>query len=717
MNLKRFRLLAFIALMLWALSSNAQISVASFQLLENDMTANTAGTMKEDQNGSTCALIKVVTSETGFNFDVGMLGVTATEQHTGEIWVYVPEKVRFITIAHQQLGTLRQYALPQQVASGRTYEMRLTTGKVRTIVEDAQTDQFVVFHVLPADAILEFDGEPLALDTDGSASCFKPFGKYNYRIERADYHTEVGMVSIGAEKATVDVTLKPKFGWLTVDSEVDGGDADVYVDGRNYGNLPLKALQLGSGNHTLKIIKPLYKTYQQSVKITDNDTLHVNAALKSNYRNYTISGDDDADIYVNQEYKGHGTWTGPLVSGSYRIELRRESHRTSTRSVTVKANDANMDGTITLPAPTPIYGTLKITSSPIDAVVAIDGKEVGKTPLLVKEVLIGKRSITLSKPGYRTETVSATVEERRSSDVNVTMSNIVSVRFKSNVPSATPSIDGKYTGLMPCSVDLSCTDHEVSMSADNFLTRTETVNISESASEINWELTPNRIAVTLTSNQNEAVYYVDDKKVGEGRQIPVEISYGEHVIKAVYYDKTKVETVNISEDAYYTVNFSFHNKSLYDNHVKSTAFYVGVLYQPFNLMGVGAMAGCYIKKFNFECSFIAPYHITEITNYNYTYNYDVWRVDCKIGYGIPCGRMLRVTPRIGVTTCPTPDIDFGSPLCSLTPSVQLSYVYKKLCISIAPEYYISLTSPNDIPDNLEDGTKGFNLQLGLSVIF
>ena len=171
MNLKRFRLLAFIALMLWALSSNAQISVASFQLLENDMTANTAGTMKEDQNGSTCALIKVVTSETGFNFDVGMLGVTATEQHTGEIWVYVPEKVRFITIAHQQLGTLRQYALPQQVASGRTYEMRLTTGKVRTIVEDAQTDQFVVFRVRPADAIRAGDGEPLALDTDGSAAC------------------------------------------------------------------------------------------------------------------------------------------------------------------------------------------------------------------------------------------------------------------------------------------------------------------------------------------------------------------------------------------------------------------------------------------------------------------------------------------------------------------------------------------------------------------
>lgn len=50
-----------------------QISVESFTPLENDLTANTAGTMKKDQNGKTCALIKVVTSEKGFNFDVGIL--------------------------------------------------------------------------------------------------------------------------------------------------------------------------------------------------------------------------------------------------------------------------------------------------------------------------------------------------------------------------------------------------------------------------------------------------------------------------------------------------------------------------------------------------------------------------------------------------------------------------------------------------------------------
>ena len=127
-----------------------QISVESFTPLENDLTANTAGTMKKDQNGKTCALIKVVPSEKGFNFDVGILGVVATEQKVGEIWVYVPEKIRFITIAHPQLGVLRNYPIPQQVESARTYELRLVTGKVHTVIEEAQTDQFVVFHISPA---------------------------------------------------------------------------------------------------------------------------------------------------------------------------------------------------------------------------------------------------------------------------------------------------------------------------------------------------------------------------------------------------------------------------------------------------------------------------------------------------------------------------------------------------------------------------------------
>ena len=90
------------------LAGKAQdISVKSFELLPNDLTANNNGTMENDQNGEVAALIKVITSEKGFVFDGGMMGIVKVVQKVGEIWVYVPHGINHISISHQQLGKLR----------------------------------------------------------------------------------------------------------------------------------------------------------------------------------------------------------------------------------------------------------------------------------------------------------------------------------------------------------------------------------------------------------------------------------------------------------------------------------------------------------------------------------------------------------------------------------------------------------------------------------
>ena len=109
------------------------ISVNSFKLLNTDLTANTAGTMEQDQNGETAALIKVVTTQTGFTFDGGALGVVKTVQKPSEIWVYVPRGLKKITISHPQLGVLRDYYLNIPIEAARTYEMILIAGEVQTV--------------------------------------------------------------------------------------------------------------------------------------------------------------------------------------------------------------------------------------------------------------------------------------------------------------------------------------------------------------------------------------------------------------------------------------------------------------------------------------------------------------------------------------------------------------------------------------------------------
>ena len=125
------------------------------------MTANTAGTMEQDQNGEVAALIKVVTTQTGFTFDGGTLGIVKTKQTPGEIWVYVPRGSKKITIKHPQLGVLRDYFYPQAIEPARTYEMTLIIGSVQTIVKPARNSQYVVFRLTPPNAIVELDGNLL----------------------------------------------------------------------------------------------------------------------------------------------------------------------------------------------------------------------------------------------------------------------------------------------------------------------------------------------------------------------------------------------------------------------------------------------------------------------------------------------------------------------------------------------------------------------------
>ena len=93
-------------LLLFFVAFNAQntggLAVSEFRLLDDDLTANLHGTMVYDFNGEKCALIKIETTQRGFSFDVGALGVVKIVEQPGEIWLYVPEKIKRITISHPQ---------------------------------------------------------------------------------------------------------------------------------------------------------------------------------------------------------------------------------------------------------------------------------------------------------------------------------------------------------------------------------------------------------------------------------------------------------------------------------------------------------------------------------------------------------------------------------------------------------------------------------------
>ena len=112
----RKKILLFAAILSMVLGAYAQqISVKSFRALPTDMDARQNYPLK-DQNGEVCAIIKVVTTEKGFTFDIGTLGITKTEQKASEIWVYVPHGAKRISVFHDKLGQLRDYIFPNVIS-------------------------------------------------------------------------------------------------------------------------------------------------------------------------------------------------------------------------------------------------------------------------------------------------------------------------------------------------------------------------------------------------------------------------------------------------------------------------------------------------------------------------------------------------------------------------------------------------------------------------
>ncbi len=163
--MKRFTLLIFfIVSICGAFAQN--ISVKSFKALPMDLTTSSLEGKRQDQNGDVAALIKVVTTETGFVFEGGTLGIVDTKQTPGEVWVWVPRAARKITIKHPKLGVLRDYYYPVEIEAERTYEMVLTTAKIETVVKEEVTQQYLIFELEPKNATLEVNDQLWSVDAN-----------------------------------------------------------------------------------------------------------------------------------------------------------------------------------------------------------------------------------------------------------------------------------------------------------------------------------------------------------------------------------------------------------------------------------------------------------------------------------------------------------------------------------------------------------------------
>ena len=318
------------------------ITVTEFYLDEQDLTANGRHAV-EDQNGDKCALIRVQTTQKGFIFDVGSAGITKTEDnHTGEIWLWVPYGITHISIRHGQLGSLPNYDFPITIKRARTYIMKITHDQVFVNNYDDTKKQKLTIKITPTNASLFLNGMNINLDSKGEAICEMAHGQFTYKVEAKGFYPKEGQVTVNEKEHSLIVDgLNPIKGKLSV--HVNPYSAEVFVDGRSIGRSTLEPIELQIGQHEVKVSSNGYRTETRMVTIDENQTTDISVSL-SQMANYKFtSTPNGADIYVNKEYIGAAPCSKELVTGAYTIKATRKGYKDYVKNMKLSSSNPNVN--------------------------------------------------------------------------------------------------------------------------------------------------------------------------------------------------------------------------------------------------------------------------------------------------------------------------------------------------------------------------------------
>lgn len=475
------------------------ISVKSFKLLEKDLDAQTYFP-KTDQNGDKCAIIKVQTTETGFQWEGDGLGIIATEYKTGEFWIYVPFGAQRLTIKHPKLGVLRNYQYTQKIQSGKVYEMVLTTARVTTIVEEYEIPtQWVVITSEPSGVNIYINEEHKGIT---------PFqqelaeGTYNYRLQYPMYHEEAGRFELVASegKKAMNMALKPNFGMISVSSKPESG-ATVLLDGKPTGKTtPCTLEQISSGQHTVSLQREWYQPITKQVTVNDAQTSEVAVEMQPNFANVKITAKNNAVIFIDGTRKATATWEGRLLAGFHTFEAKIEKYKDDKSKVEIVAGE---EKSINL-EPQPKLGKLKIISNPFDAIIKLNGKEYGKTPLTINDLLIGSYTLELSKIGFTTYSKTIEIKENETGEVKAELLKGMEVSFASTPIGAKVIIDGKEMGITPCKIGLEEGAYKVTYQKINYKSLEKSIRVDQYSRNFSEDLEGKIVKINISSTPSGA---------------------------------------------------------------------------------------------------------------------------------------------------------------------------------------------------------------------
>ena len=207
--------------------------------------------------------------------------------------------------------------------------------------------------------------------------------------------TEKVVVKDG-ETTTKHFALATKMGAVSISSVPDG--AKVLVDGRQRGMTPLR-LRLPHGKHRIEVTRksPPHHAFREDLVVTASREHNVNARLEPKVGSaLLISNPPGARLDVDGKTVG----TTPkkiraLFVGAHKYTMNKNG--TTTRSGTFSVREG---ATVTVEESLSKMPDIAVRCDPAGADVLLDGRKMGSSPTVLKEVAPGTHTVECMLAGY-----------------------------------------------------------------------------------------------------------------------------------------------------------------------------------------------------------------------------------------------------------------------------------------------------------------------------
>jgi len=237
----------------------------------------------------------------------------------------------------------------------------------------------LVIRTIPTNAEIYIDNQKVG--TGEAISAVSIGGEHRYRVVCEDYYTKEGVVVFNQrEEKSINVELEPNYGFITIKTEPSG--AEVYVDNTKVGTTPYMMKKITLGNHVVELRKTGYEIYANMVTVNkgeinvqmENIVLALEKVVMGTM--FVGSSPEDADIFVDGDYKGRTPQTFEIKTGQHQVKVSKPGYSSSLRTVVVNEGIvANVNMYLQ------VGREISISTGASGDMVYVDGEYIGESPL------------------------------------------------------------------------------------------------------------------------------------------------------------------------------------------------------------------------------------------------------------------------------------------------------------------------------------------------